>query len=421
MDGETVSEPDSKSPAPQRQATAHQAPSQATAEPLHPFVSALLGDSTGHNQEGVVALSNLADLEVRLGELEKTAQALTELDASCFSDRTIAHLRVLFFGKKSLVQRLLTQLRDLPAGERKEAGARINATKNAMEARLESFFATTAQQLEDGRLRAEAADISLTLPEPQFGSRHPVSVVTRELLAPLIRMGFTVVDGPELESDFYNFEALNLPADHPAREMQDTFFLPPRRPRDSGPDSSLGQDKESWILRTHTSSVQVHALLERGAPLRIACPGATYRNEYDLTHIPAFRQIEGLVVDKGIHFGHLRHTLNTFFNEIFGRPVKMRFRSSYFPFTEPSAEMDVQCQQCMGAGCRACKGTGWLEMGGCGVVHRKVLSACHVSPEYSGFAFGMGIDRIAMSKFGIADLRALTEGDAAYLAGFCLS
>ena len=388
---------------------------------LHPALSALLASTVPTE----VAFASLADLDQRLGSLERQANLITQLEASCFSDRIMAQLRVVFFGKKSLLQQFLTRLRDLPPEERKEAGARINACKKRLEQDLDTFFVTVASRLEEERLRGESVDISLTLPRSRLGSRHPVSVVTRELLAPLVRMGFTVVDGPELESDFYNFEALNLPADHPAREMQDTFFLPPRRAAARQDAAAGSTDAEaaapSWLLRTHTSSVQVHALLERGAPLRIACPGSTYRNEYDLTHVPAFRQIEGLVVDKGIHFGHLRHTLNAFFNEVFGRPVRMRFRSSYFPFTEPSAEMDVECQQCLGKGCRACKGSGWLEMGGCGVVHRKVLAACKVPEGYSGFAFGMGIDRIAMSKFGIADLRALTEGDVNYLSGFCLS
>ena len=390
-------------------------PGLALDEDLHPVLRKILHDS---GQESPL-FSALSELDARLNDLAATASQVLALDLDCFSVRTVEQLRVVFFGKKSGLQQLLNHLRMIPAEDRKEAGARINLAKRRLEEQLGDFFQRVGEALEDRQLKQESVDISLTPPRPGFGSRHPVSVVVRELLAPLVRMGFTVVDGPELESDFYNFEALNLPGDHPAREMQDTLFLPPRRGAQTPGDAPA--QHSSWLLRTHTSSVQVHALLERKPPLRIACPGYTYRNEYDLTHVPTFRQIEGLVVDRGIHFGHLRHTLNAFFNEVFGRTVKMRFRSSYFPFTEPSAEMDVQCQQCFGKGCRACKGTGWIEMGGCGLVHRKVLEACEVPEGFSGFAFGMGVDRIAMSKFGIADLRALTEGDLAYLSGFSLS
>lgn len=376
---------------------------------LHPVLEQVMNMAPADS----VSFQSVPELENLLKAENENIQSVLNLPARAFSEKTLAQLKVRFFGKKSPFQHLLTRLRDLPAEERKDAGARINAVKKNAEAQLEVFFADVLMEIENQALAAEKIDVSLTLDPPAIGSRHPVSIVARELLEPLTRMGFTVVDGPELELDFYNFEALNLPKEHSAREMQDTCFLAKGL-------SQKESDSSEWLLRTHTSSVQVHALLERGAPLKIVCPGYTYRNEYDMTHVPTFRQIEGLVVDKGIHFGHLRHTLNTFFNEIFGRPVKMRLRSSYFPFTEPSAEMDVQCQQCFGAGCRACKQTGWLEMGGCGLVHRKVLDACNVPKDYSGFAFGMGIDRIAMSKFGISDLRALTEGDLAYLSSFHL-
>ncbi len=378
---------------------------------LHPVIEQVMGSAPADS----VSFQSVQELESLLKAETESIQSILALPVDVFSEKILAQLKVRFFGKKSPFQHLLTRLRDLPAESRKDAGARINAVKKTAEAQLELFFAAVWIEIENQALAAENIDISLSLDPAAIGSRHPVSVVARELIAPLTRMGFTVVDGPELELDFYNFEALNLPKEHSAREMQDTCFLA------KGLSQKKSDASSEWLLRTHTSSVQVHALLERGAPLKVVCPGYTYRNEYDMTHVPTFRQIEGLVVDKGIHFGHLRHTLNTFFNEIFGRPVKMRFRSSYFPFTEPSAEMDVQCQQCFGAGCRACKHTGWLEMGGCGLVHRKVLEACKVPGEYSGFAFGMGIDRIAMSKFGISDLRALTEGDLSYLSSFHLS
>lgn len=350
------------------------------------------------------SFSNLDELDALLTAESGRSVAVLSVPQAELAERDVELLRVRFFGKKSLLHQLLSQLKGLPASDRKEAGARINRAKAQIEERLKAFFEECRVFQEQSRLAAEVEDISLPLPTQTFGSRHPVSVTARDLLLPLRRMGFTIVDGPEIESDFYNFEALNLPKEHPAREMQDTFFV-----------------ASEWVLRTHTSSVQVHAMKERGVPLRIACPGYTFRNEYDLTHIPTFRQIEGLVIDRGVHLGHLRFTLNLFFNEVFGRPVKMRLRSSYFPFTEPSAEMDVQCQQCLGSGCRACKHTGWLEMGGCGLVHRKVLDSCGVPSDHSGFAFGMGVDRIAMSKYGISDLRALTEGDVSFLRPFQLS
>jgi phenylalanyl-tRNA synthetase alpha chain len=354
--------------------------------------------------EEASSFATLSELDALLDSESERSVSVCSLPCSELSERDVEMLRVRFFGKKSVLHLLLAQLKGLPATDRKEAGARINRAKATIEERLKVFFEECRSHQEQSKLAAEVEDITLPLPPQSFGSRHPVSVTARDLLMPLRRMGFAIVDGPEIESDFYNFEALNLPKEHPAREMQDTFFV-----------------AAEWVLRTHTSSVQVHALKERGVPLRIACPGYTFRNEYDLTHIPTFRQIEGLVVDRGVHLGHLRYTLNMFFNEVFGRPVKMRLRSSYFPFTEPSAEMDVQCQQCLGAGCRACKQTGWLEMGGCGLVHRKVLDACGVPSEFSGFAFGMGVDRIAMSKYGISDLRALTEGDVSFLRPFQLS
>jgi phenylalanyl-tRNA synthetase alpha chain len=226
----------------------------------------------------------------------------------------------------------------------------------------------------------------------------------RDLLVPFHRMGFSIIDGPEIDNDFYNFEALNVLKDHPAREMQDTFFL-----------------ASEWVLRTHTSNVQTHAMIERGVPLKIVCPGCVYRNEYDMTHVPSFRQIECLVVDKGIHMGHLRHTINELLNAAFGREVKIRFRSSYFPFTEPSAEVDVECQQCFGKGCRSCKHTGWSEIGGCGLVNRKVLESCHIdSSVYSGIAFGFGVDRIAKDRFAVADLRSLFDGNVSFLKSFGL-
>jgi phenylalanyl-tRNA synthetase alpha chain len=341
------------------------------------------------------AASSLSELQQLIDEERERCLKVTKLPFANFNVSQVDDVRVRFTGRKSPLQDWLKALRNYPADERKEAGAKINQLKSALELQIEEFVSACRAHLEEKKLVEERIDLTLPLPEVRQGSRHPVSLAVQQLLEPLKRLGFTVIDGPELEREFYNFEALNIPSDHPAREMQDTFFV-----------------ASGWVLRTHTSSVQAHAMMERGVPLRVACAGFTYRNELDLTHVPTFRQIECLVVDKGITLAHMRSTLDAFFAEVFGRPVKLRLRSSYFPFTEPSAEIDVQCQQCFGAGCRSCKHTGWLEMGGCGLVNTRVLEQCGIdSKVYSGFAFGMGVDRIAMSKFGIADLRSLFEGD----------
>lgn len=341
------------------------------------------------------AASSLSELQNLLDQERKRFVMVASIAPESLTEVQAEEVRVRFTGRKSPLQDWLKSLRNFPAEERKEAGAKINQLKSFLEEEVERFVLACRLAAENAKLEREKVDLTLPLPELNLGSRHPVSAAAQQLLEPLRRLGFTVIDGPELEREFYNFEALNIPSEHPAREMQDTFFI-----------------ASQWVLRTHTSSVQAHAMLERGVPLRVACAGFTYRNELDLTHVPTFRQIECLVVDKNITLAHMRSTLDAFFAEVFGRPVKLRLRSSYFPFTEPSAEIDVQCQQCFGDGCRSCKHTGWLEMGGCGLVNVRVLETCGIDSQiYSGFAFGMGVDRIAMSKFGIADLRSLYEGD----------
>lgn len=347
---------------------------------------------------------NLSELESLLTSEKDVFNSVLKIQSDEFKDSDIDEIRVRFSGKKSPLQELLKSLRVLSPEERKGAGQIINELKTFIEKELSIYVVKAQEEIENRKLNLERDDLSLPLPESKHGSRHPISVVARDLIAPLRRMGFTVIDGPEIEKDFYNFEALNIPAEHPAREMQDSFFL-----------------ASEWVLRTQTSSVQAHAMMERELPLRVVCPGYVYRNEFDMTHVPTFRQFECLVVDKGVTMAHLRSTLDAFFKEVFGRPVKLRLRSSYFPFTEPSAEIDVECQQCFGKGCRSCKHTGWLEMGGCGMINRAVLEKCGInSSEYSGFAFGMGIDRIAMSKYAVSDLRAMFEGDVNFLKEFKL-
>lgn len=337
---------------------------------------------------------SLSELQELLQKEKVEFQQAIAADLDTLNDTQIEEIRVRFVGRKSPLQDFLKSLRVLDGDKRKEAGALINALKQTIEQNLNVFLRLYQEYHENKKLISEDIDITLPLPKSPIGSRHPISIVMHDLLKPFIRMGFCVVDGPQIDSDFYNFEALNIPKDHPSRDMQDTFFISADR-----------------LLRTHTSNVQIHALKERGLPLRIVCPGVVYRNEYDLTHLPTFHQIESLVVDKGIHMGHLRHVINEMLSATFGRPIKTRFRSSYFPFTEPSAEVDIQCQQCLGKGCRSCKHSGWLELGGCGLINKKVLLNCDIDPAiYSGFAFGFGIERFAMSRFGIPDLRSLIHG-----------
>jgi phenylalanyl-tRNA synthetase alpha chain len=347
--------------------------------------------STGVN----VNYTNMDELNSLLNEERRRFEFAISVPNQDLNDALADEIRIRFSGKKSPLQEFLKSLRNLQATERKDAGARINELKSIIDTGVAGFLSAYQQAAEVQRLKKETIDVTLPMPDLNTGVRHPVSNTMNLLINALRRLGFTVVDGPELEHDFYNFEALNQPADHPAREMQDTMFL-----------------ASEWLLRSHTSNVQAHAMLERGVPLKIICPGYVYRRDYDMTHIPSFRQVECLVVDKNVHMGHLRHTINSFLGEVFGRPVKTRFRSSYFPFTEPSAELDVECQQCFGKGCRSCKNTGWSELGGCGMVNRNVLKTCGVDPDiYGGFAFGFGIDRIAMSRYGFSDLRSMYEGD----------
>lgn len=315
-------------------------------------------------------------------------------------DARVDAVRIRFSGRKSPLQDFLKSLRNLRPESRRDAGARVNDLKTLIDTRLEAFLAEYERSAEDRRLAGERDDPTLPLPDVGLGARHPVARTMTEVVRALQRIGFTLIDGPEVDTDFYNFEALNQPADHPARDMHDTFFF-----------------TSEWLLRSHTSNVQVHGMLERGAPLRIICPGYVYRRDYDMTHLPTFRQIECLVVDKGINFGHMRYAINAFLGELFGHNVRTRFRSSYFPFVEPGAEMDIECQQCGGSGCRSCKGTGWMELGGCGVVNRDVFRACGLDPDvWQGFAFGFGLDRMAMNRFGVGDLRSFIEGDVNLLA-----
>jgi phenylalanyl-tRNA synthetase alpha chain len=285
------------------------------------------------------------------------------------------------------------------------AGKLANEVKRHVDGTLQAKRAAAEQAAMDADLTTKQLDISLPVGarEPS-GSLHPVSIMRRDLLREFRRLGFTVYDGPEVDYDLYNFKALNFPDDHPARDMQDTFYI---------------SKEKQLLLRTHTSNIQVHCMLNDRPPLRIVAPGRVFRCDSDPTHTPMFHQIEAFVVDRGINFSHMKGVIDTFMKAIFGSNMKTRLRPSFFPFVEPGAEMDLMCVHCTGKGCRLCKMTGWLEVGGCGMIHPNVFEAVEYDSEiYSGFAFGFGIDRMAMLKYKIQDLRQLFEGNYPFLGQF---
>jgi phenylalanyl-tRNA synthetase alpha chain len=330
-----------------------------------------------------------------------TARALEEIAAS----RDIAALeevRVRALGKKGSLTEQLKSLGAMPAEQRREAGARINEAKERVQSAIEARRAELERVRIEQQLAAGSIDVTLPGRGEERGGLHPVTKARLRIETLFRQAGFDVASGPEVEDDFHNFEALNIPENHPARAMHDTFYFP-----------------DGKLLRTHTSPVQIRALLARGAPLAVIAPGRVYRVDYDMTHSPMFHQVEGLVVDENVSFANMRAILHGFVQAFFEKDLKMRLRSSYFPFTEPSAEVDMSCVFCDGAGCRTCKDTGWLEISGCGMVHPNVLSAAGIDPErYTGYAFGMGIDRLAMLRYGVNDLRLFFDNDLRFLEQF---
>ena len=336
-----------------------------------------------------------------LEELHQAARAAQEEIAGATSRETLEQVRVRFLGRKGLITQALRSLGSLPAEARPQFGQEANRLKKLLETDLEEAL----DRLKKTALQAEAASsLDVTLPgrRPDLGRLHPITQIAREICDIFIRMGFEVVEGPEVETDYYNFEALNIPKDHPARDMQDTFYV-----------------SDNIVLRTHTSPIQVRVMERQQPPVRIIAPGKTFRRDSDLTHTPMFHQVEGLLVDKDISFADLKGVLTLFVHEMFGPEVSLRFRPSFFPFTEPSAEVDIQCVICRGNGCRVCSQTGWLEILGSGMVDPAVFGFVNYDPEvYTGFAFGMGIERIAMLKFGIDDLRLFFDNDLRFLRQF---
>lgn len=310
-------------------------------------------------------------------------------------------VRVRFLGKKGEVTSLLKRLGSLPAEERPEAGRVLNELRDLIEEALSRRTEECAGAQVAAREAGEWLDVTLPGRGRPWGAFHPVAQITQEAIDIFVSMGFSVAYGPEVEDDFHNFEGLNIPPHHPARDMQDTFYL-----------------ENGLLLRTHTSPVEVRSMRRWGAPLRIIIPGKVFRRDSDQTHSPMFHQLEGLLVDENVSLAHLKGCLEAFANRIFGRQLAARYRASYFPFTEPSLEMDVECVACSGKNpsCRICKGSGWLEISGMGMTHPNVLRAGGIDPvRYNGFAWGMGLDRIAMLKYGLNDLRVFFEGDLAFL------
>ncbi len=314
----------------------------------------------------------------------------------------IEAVRVRFLGRKGEMQALLRRFASLPPAEKPAAGKALNALKTRIETAVAEASAAAAAVRRRAEIAAGGLDVGLPARTPWRGSLHPVTRTRRELERIFRDLGYTVESGPEVEDDFHNFQALNLPPNHPARDATDTFYV-----------------EGGLLLRTHTSPVQIRTMQARRPPIRMVCPGRVYRRDLDATHLPMFHQLEALVVDEGISMADLKGTIDALWKRFFGDDVRIRFRPGYFPFVEPGCEYDVSCRVCGGRGCRACKGTGWLELGGAGMVHPAVFEAVGIDAErYTGFAFGLGIDRIAMVRHGIDDLRLLMENDIRFLARF---
>ncbi len=330
------------------------------------------------------------------------SKALEELQ-SVGDQKLLDNLRIQYLGKKGSLTTILKQMKDLSAEERPAVGKLANEVRSNIEQAISKRTEELKKLELEHRLRTEAIDVTMPGKPKKLGSRHPISSTLDDLEEIFLGMGFSIAEGPEVEYDYYNFEALNIPKDHPARDDQDTFYI-----------------NDNILLRTQTSPVQVRTMQSQKPPIRIIAPGRVYRSDaVDATHSPLFHQVEGLVVDKGITFADLKGTLETFIKRLYGEDSVVRFRPHHFPFTEPSAEVDVQCFNCHGKGCRLCKGEGWIEILGCGMVHPKVLSNCGIDPEeYSGFAFGIGLERIAMRKYNIDDMRLCYENDVRFLEQF---
>ena len=337
----------------------------------------------------------IADLQ----HLEKNA--LAELEKTGSADSILA-VRTKYLGRKGLLTGMLRNISSVPAEERRVFGMRCNEVKELLEKNIEEALRRKAEDQKAEWLAAQQIDVTLPGRGIRAGRVHPVIQIRNEICGIFAAFGFSVVEGPEVELDYYNFEALNIPKDHPARDMQDTFYI-----------------EENMVLRTHTSPVQVRIMEKVKPPVRILSPGRVYRRDSDVSHTPMFHQVEGLLVDRGVSFGDLKGILTAFLRKVFGEDTILRFRPSFFPFTEPSAEVDIRCVMCGGKGCRVCGQSGWLEILGSGMVDPAVFQNVGYDPElYTGFAFGMGLERMAMLKYGISDIRLLFENDIRFLRQF---
>lgn len=339
-------------------------------------------------------------MKERLEQIQE--QALSKL-------KDVKHLKVLdeirvqYLGKKGELTQVLRGMKDLSSEERPVIGQRANEIREKIEEELKNVKDFLQKKAREEQLKHEVIDVTLPAKRKILGHRHPMNIVLDEIKDIFIGMGYEIAEGPEIEKDYYNFEALNIPENHPAKDEQDTFYI-----------------TKEYLLRTQTSPVQVRVMENQKPPIRVIAPGRVYRSdEVDATHSPVFHQIEGLVVDKNITMGDLKGALAVFAKELFGEKAEVKFRPHHFPFTEPSAEVDVSCVMCEGKGCRVCKGSGWIEILGCGMVHPKVLEMSGIDPkEYSGFAFGMGLERITMLRYNIEDLRLFYENDVRFLSQF---
>jgi phenylalanyl-tRNA synthetase alpha chain len=338
-------------------------------------------------------------MQEEIEKLKKQSQLeLTNL----LKETDIYQFKSRYLGRNGSLTQLIKLLKNVPPGERAAVGALINAFKNELEEQIEQALSQVQAAARNLKVSEHTVDVTLPGRQLPLGGRHPVTMVADKIIDIFTRLGFEIVEGPEVELDFFNFEALNLPKDHPARDMHDTFYI-----------------SDDSLLRTHTSPVQIRTMQVTSPPIRIICPGKVYRCDSDISHTPMFHQVEGLMVDENISFGDLKGLLTTFVQQIFDEDTRLRFRPSFFPFTEPSAEVDIQCVMCRGKGCRVCGNSGWLEILGSGMVHPQVFRNVGYDPEkVTGFAFGLGIERIAMLKFGINDIRLFFENDYRFLTQF---
>ena len=354
------------------------------------------------NRPDEISSSGFFELRCKMQEkINKIVEHCKQVIVEAKDENELQTAKVSFLGKNGQLTSILRSMKDLPAEERPLIGKFVNDARE----KIESAFASAEAALNDRKLKESLKKefVDVTLPvETQRGTLHPITLVTNEIIDIFSSLGFEVVEGPEIETDYYNFQALNIPEDHPARDMQDTFYI-----------------TNSILLRTQTSPNQVRTMEKKKPPIKMLCPGKVYRSDSDATHSPIFHQMEGLVVDKNVTLSDLKGTLEVFAKALFNEKTQTRFRPSYFPFTEPSVEVDLTCSNCGGKGCRLCKGTGWIEVLGAGMVHPNVLENCGIdSQEYSGFAFGLGIERIAIIKYGIPDIRLFYENDVRFLKQF---